>query len=150
MVQHIQASRVSTMFLIQTTRLLTLVCRKFFTFVVTLNGVGLFLAAMNIWTYPRRYTGAFVLGNLIFAILMRNELFGRLLYLLVNTCFAKVRIHPTPKSHWKALTEETLVVAAVVVPVRVYVCAPASRRYPLRMCNLRLCLAHLPCHPYLH
>ncbi|KAI0767012.1 hypothetical protein C8Q74DRAFT_924051 [Fomes fomentarius] len=63
--------------------------RKFFIFVVTLNGVGLFLAAMNIWTYPRRYTGAFVLGNLIFAILMRNELFGRLLYLLVNTCFAK-------------------------------------------------------------
>lgn len=65
--------------------------RKFFTFVVTLNGVGLLLASLNIWTYPRRYTGAFVLGNLIFAILMRNELFGRLLYMFVNKCFAKVR-----------------------------------------------------------
>ena len=32
------------------------------------------------------------LGNLNFAILMRNELFGRFLYLFVNTCFAKVAI----------------------------------------------------------
>ncbi|CDO77044.1 hypothetical protein BN946_scf184403.g19 [Trametes cinnabarina] len=62
---------------------------KFFTFVITLNGVGLLLAALNIWTYPRRYTGAFILGNLIFAILMRNEVFGRLLYWFVNACFAK-------------------------------------------------------------
>jgi hypothetical protein len=30
------------------------------------------------------------LGNLNCAILMRNELFGRFLYLFVNTCFAKV------------------------------------------------------------
>ena len=34
------------------------------------------------------------LGNLNFAILMRNELFGRFLYLFVNTCFAKVTIAP--------------------------------------------------------
>lgn len=32
------------------------------------------------------------LGNLYIAILMRNELFGRFLYLFVNTCFAKVTI----------------------------------------------------------
>lgn len=32
-----------------------------------------------------------VLGNLYVAILIRNELFGRCLYLLVNTLFAKVR-----------------------------------------------------------
>ncbi|KAI1784356.1 hypothetical protein LXA43DRAFT_225909 [Ganoderma leucocontextum] len=63
--------------------------RKFFTIVMSFNGVGLLLAALNIWTYPRRYTGAFILGNLLFAILMRNELFGRLLYLFVNKAFAK-------------------------------------------------------------
>ena len=57
---------------------------------MSLNGVGLLLAILNIWTYPRRYTGAFILGNLLFAILMRNELFGRLLYLFVNKAFAKV------------------------------------------------------------
>ena len=66
--------------------------RKFFTFVITLNGIGLLLAALNIWTYPRHYTGAFILGNLLTAILVRNELFGRFLYLIINTCFAKVCI----------------------------------------------------------
>ncbi|TCD60624.1 hypothetical protein EIP91_009770 [Steccherinum ochraceum] len=63
--------------------------RRFFTIVVLFNGIGLLLAAMNVWKYPRKYTGAFVLGNLLFAILMRNELFGRVLYLIVNKCFAK-------------------------------------------------------------
>ncbi|KAJ7072637.1 hypothetical protein C8F01DRAFT_1243674 [Mycena amicta] len=63
--------------------------RKLFTFVVTLNLVGLLLAATSTWQYPRRYSGAMVLGNLQMAILMRNELFGRFLYLFVNTLFAK-------------------------------------------------------------
>lgn len=64
--------------------------RKFFTFVVTLNAVGLLLAASNVWKYPRNDTSALILGNLLAAILVRNELFGRFLYLVVNTCFAKV------------------------------------------------------------
>lgn len=63
--------------------------RKFFTIVMTLNLVGILLAALNVWTYPRKYTGALVLGNLFTAILIRNELFGRFLYLTVNTLFAK-------------------------------------------------------------
>jgi len=64
--------------------------RKFFTFVITLNMTGVVLAATGHWPYARKYTGALVLGNLYFAILMRNELFGRFLYLFVNTFFAKV------------------------------------------------------------
>lgn len=63
---------------------------KFFTLVLSVNLTGLILAIFDIWSYPRNYTGAFVLGNLLLAILMRNELFGRFLYLLVNTLFAKV------------------------------------------------------------
>ncbi|KAF7375604.1 hypothetical protein MSAN_00449000 [Mycena sanguinolenta] len=63
--------------------------RKFYTLIVTLNLIGLVLAATGKWQYPRQYTGAFVLGNLQCAILMRNELFGRCLYLVVNTLFAK-------------------------------------------------------------
>lgn len=55
-----------------------------------MNAIGLLLAATNVWMYPRQYTGAFVLGNLLAAILVRNELFGRFLYLFVNTFFAKV------------------------------------------------------------
>lgn len=63
--------------------------RKFFTFVIAVNGIGILLAILDVCHYPRKYTGALVLGNLLTAILMRNELFGRLLYLIVNTCFAK-------------------------------------------------------------
>ena len=66
--------------------------RKFFILTVILNIIGLVLAITNTWSYPRHYTGAFVLGNLLVAILMRNELFGRFLYLIVNTLFAHVRI----------------------------------------------------------
>ncbi|KAH9057127.1 hypothetical protein EDB83DRAFT_2506802 [Lactarius deliciosus] len=63
--------------------------RKLFTFVFTLNMVGIGLAVSGHFPYGKRYTGAMALGNLNFAILMRNELFGRFLYLFVNTCFAK-------------------------------------------------------------
>ncbi|KAG7449649.1 uncharacterized protein BT62DRAFT_886615 [Guyanagaster necrorhizus] len=63
--------------------------RKFYTFVVSMNITGLILAATSTWKYPRDYTGAFILGNLLIAILMRNELFGRLLYLIITTLFAK-------------------------------------------------------------
>lgn len=63
--------------------------RKFFTFVLTLNLIGMVLAADGRWMYPRYYSAGCVLGNLCVAILMRNELFGRILYLTVNTLFAK-------------------------------------------------------------
>ncbi|KAJ7496960.1 hypothetical protein FB451DRAFT_209097 [Mycena latifolia] len=63
--------------------------RKLFCLTIMLNFIGLVLAATGKWEYPRRYTGAFVLGNLQAAILMRNELFGRFLYLIVGTLFAK-------------------------------------------------------------
>ena len=62
-----------------------------------MNMIGLVLAASGHWGYPRRYSGAFVVGNFSVAILMRNELFGRILYLTVNTLFAKVALsyfHP--------------------------------------------------------
>jgi hypothetical protein len=58
---------------------------------MSFNLTALILAIAGVWDYPRRYTGAMVLGNLYTAILIRNELFGRFLYLVVNTCFAKVR-----------------------------------------------------------
>jgi hypothetical protein len=68
-----------------------IILRKFFTFIVLLNIAGLTLAIMDVWPYPRNYTDALALGNLLTAILVRNELFGRFLYLLVNRLFAKVR-----------------------------------------------------------
>jgi hypothetical protein len=58
------------------------VYRRFFTFCVTLNGIGILLAALGKFPYARNHLGALVLGNLLMAILMRNELFLRFLYLI--------------------------------------------------------------------
>ena len=52
--------------------------------------IGLILAASGHFPYGVKYSGTIVVANFNFAILMRNEVFGRLLYLFVNTCFAKV------------------------------------------------------------
>ncbi|KAE9406419.1 hypothetical protein BT96DRAFT_1054902 [Gymnopus androsaceus JB14] len=64
--------------------------RKFFCFTFGLNMIGLGLAASGHFPYAIRQSGTMVVGNLNFAILMRNEFFGRILYWIVNTCFAKV------------------------------------------------------------
>jgi len=64
--------------------------RKFFIFTVAWNVIALLSAMTGRWTYAQSHAGAFVLGNILIAILVRNELFGRLLYLMVNTFFCKV------------------------------------------------------------
>ncbi|KAF8345989.1 hypothetical protein F5887DRAFT_145088 [Amanita rubescens] len=63
--------------------------RKFFVFTVAWNAIALLSAMTGRWTYAQSHAGAFVLGNILVAILVRNELFGRLLYLMVNTFFCK-------------------------------------------------------------
>lgn len=70
--------------------MLMILYRKLFTFVFTLNMIGIGLAASGHWPYAIQFNGAMALGNLNFAVLMRNEVFGRCLYLFVNTFFAKV------------------------------------------------------------
>lgn len=57
---------------------------------MTWNIIILILTISGAWSYPRSYTSAFILGNLLAAVLARNELFGRFLYLFVNKSFAKV------------------------------------------------------------
>jgi hypothetical protein len=54
--------------------------RKFFTFVTLLNLTGIIMAALGRFPYAENHLGALVLGNLLCAILMRNELFLRCLY----------------------------------------------------------------------
>ena len=54
--------------------------RKFFTFITLLNLTGIILAALGMFPYAENHLGALVLGNLLCAILMRNELFLRILY----------------------------------------------------------------------
>ncbi|CAK7236088.1 hypothetical protein SCUCBS95973_009487 [Sporothrix curviconia] len=56
--------------------------RFFFIVVTTLNLVGIVLAATGHFAYADNHLGALVLGNLLCAILMRNELFLRILYIV--------------------------------------------------------------------
>ncbi|KAF1940656.1 hypothetical protein EJ02DRAFT_494380 [Clathrospora elynae] len=56
--------------------------RKFFTFVTLLNLTGIILAALGRFSYAENHLGALVLGNLLCAIMMRNELFIRVLYVV--------------------------------------------------------------------
>jgi hypothetical protein len=56
--------------------------RKFFTFIVLLNLVGIILTALGRFPYGENHLGALVLGNLLAAILFRNELWMRFLYLV--------------------------------------------------------------------
>lgn len=54
--------------------------RKFFIFVTLLNLSGIILAALGRFSYAEDHLGALVLGNLLCAVLFRNELFLRFLY----------------------------------------------------------------------
>ncbi|KAG8967116.1 hypothetical protein FRC03_010671 [Tulasnella sp. 419] len=63
--------------------------RKLFTLVVILNGVGLLMAALDKFPYARKNNGAFILGNLLMAVMMRNELFLRGVFWVVNKALAK-------------------------------------------------------------
>lgn len=54
--------------------------RMFFTFVTLLNLAGIILAALGRFPYADDHLGALVLGNLLTAVLFRNELFLRILY----------------------------------------------------------------------
>lgn len=56
--------------------------RKFFVFVTLLNLAGIIMTALGRFPYAENHLGALVLGNLLCAILMRNELFLRFLYVV--------------------------------------------------------------------
>lgn len=62
--------------------------RKFFTLIIILNAVGIIFAARGQFKYAENHIGALVLGNLLASIMVRNELFGRFLYLVTNSLFA--------------------------------------------------------------
>jgi hypothetical protein len=74
--------------------------RKFFTFVTLLNLAGIIMAALDRFPYAENHLGALVLGNLLCAVLMRNELFLRFLYTisiygLRSVCPISFIIHTT-------------------------------------------------------
>jgi hypothetical protein len=56
--------------------------RKLFTLVTFLNALGILLAGLGQFPYADKHSGALVLGNLLAAVLFRNELFLRFLYIV--------------------------------------------------------------------
>jgi hypothetical protein len=54
--------------------------RKFFTFIILFNLAGIIMTALGRFPYAENHLGALVLGNLLSAILFRNELWMRFLY----------------------------------------------------------------------
>jgi hypothetical protein len=70
------------------------VYRRFFTFIVLLNLTGIITAALGRFTYAENHTGALVLGNLLAAIMMRNELWIRFLYMVAIYGLRSVRTSP--------------------------------------------------------
>jgi hypothetical protein len=67
--------------------------KKFFTLVTLLNTLGIIMATLGRFRYANEHLGALVLGNLLMAILMRNELFLRFLYITAIYGLRSVRLH---------------------------------------------------------
>lgn len=64
---------------------------KLFTFVFTLNMVGIFVACIHHFPYAEHHGAALALGNIVSAVACRNELFLRYLFWVIVKIFAKVR-----------------------------------------------------------
>lgn len=70
------------------------VYRRFFTFITLLNLAGIIMAALGRFPYAENHLGALVLGNLLCAVMMRNELWMRFLYMVAIYGLRSVRSSP--------------------------------------------------------
>lgn len=65
--------------------------RKFFVLITALNLTGIVMTALGRFPYGQDHLGALVLGNLLAAVMFRNELFLRFLYLVAIYGLRSVR-----------------------------------------------------------
>jgi hypothetical protein len=70
--------------------------RKFFTFITLLNLVGIIMTALGRFSYGENHLGALVLGNLLAAVLFRNELWMRFLYMACIYGLSVSTFNPVP------------------------------------------------------
>jgi hypothetical protein len=106
--------------------------RKFFVFVTLLNLTGIILAALGRFPYAENHLGALVLGNLLCAVLFRNELFLRFLYIisiygLRSVCFPVLFVC----RRWLTLS----LVGTGLHQAGRDIDSAACRRHPLRLCS---------------
>lgn len=113
--------------------------RKFFTFVTLLNLVGIILTAVGKFRYAENHMGALVLGNLLCAILMRNELWMRFLYLVCIYGLRGVCVFPFWRILSCRLTRSP--VGTSSSPTSSDIHSATCRRNPLWMRTLRRSMA---------
>jgi hypothetical protein len=113
--------------------------RKLFILVLSLNILFLALAISGKWQYPLDNTGIFILGNFLIAILMRCEIFTRILYLSVNSLFARVIVSTLT---YQKPTTDGHAVATIVVSPCMHVFPSTSWGNSFRMRYIGLPLAH--------
>lgn len=108
--------------------------RKFFTFVTLLNLTGIIMAALGRFPYADNHLGALVLGNLLGAILMRNELFLRFLYIIAIYGLRSVRrfLH-----HPHRAVNKDLIVGSIEYQAGSHFGFATCWRHPFGMCDLR-------------
>jgi hypothetical protein len=113
------------------------VYRRFFTFITLLNLAGIIMAALGRFSYAENHLGALVLGNLLCAILMRNELWIRFLYMV-----AIYGLHVST-SVLTIITPLTilLLVGSTMRQTRRYISSTACWRHPFRMRTLWCCVS---------
>jgi hypothetical protein len=113
--------------------------RKFFTLVTLLNLTGIILASLGRFPYAENHLGALVLGNLLCAILFRNELFLRVLYFVLIHGLRSVRLPYLPPLLW--LNFATVGSSFCQVCGNVY--TSTCGRHPFWLCAFRCCVRTL-------
>lgn len=116
--------------------------RKFFTLITLLNLVGIIMAAIGRFPYAENHLGALVLGNLLCAVLFRNELWMRFLYLVCIYGLGPVRVPRTIGNRIAVANKKT--VGTTTDQIRSYIGLTTCRRYPLGMRSFRISVRHPP------
>lgn len=112
--------------------------RKFFIFITTLNLVGMIMAGVGRFHYAQNHLGALVLGNLLFAVLTRNELLLRGLYLVAIYGLRSVSLPPFVRpSNFTIRNTNKYTVGSCQNQAGSYFYLATCRRYPFRLCPFR-------------
>jgi hypothetical protein len=112
--------------------------RKFFTFIILFNLTGIIMTALGRFPYAENHLGAVVLGNLLSAILFRNELWMRFLYFVAIYGLKSVSCGPFSSNRPSA--NQLYLVGPAARQVCGYFRLAARWWNPFGMCSIRRCV----------
>jgi hypothetical protein len=110
----------------------------FFLFIILLNLTGMILAGVGRFPYAVNHSGAMVLGNLLFAVLMRNELLLRVLYTIAIYGLCGVcDPHSLTQSNLRNFPDKYYLVGSGELEAGSYLRIATYWRYSCGMCIVR-------------